>query len=436
MALASQIAAESVPEEHTVTANEQAPAVVARGILAGSAPSPEAGPDGAAATATAVAPPDAPVTGSAADWAPERTAEQATEPSRGGDVGEEQGRGSAAAPAIVPGAASASTSAATPMATPAARPAATPERRTDAGGARLSAMPIAEIRPSPFQPKGRPSHDAVAAVARAIERMGSIEVLVAAEGHTTFQALSAEAKRLAELAYSVSREGVRDPVEVRQAEDGAIEALSGHRRIAAAKLVGLTDVPVLHRGPMSAVQAAATVLSGNLHREDFTPWQEAVLVTEVIAQRRADGLPADVRTIGAIMGYSHGRVSTLQTIRRVLSDEFLRRLGDLAAVEEALARFGNYSRLEEVARMPDDARRESVLRRLLGLPDPTPLAAEPEAARVFDHRPKRRGGFTIEVHRSIEELAAGDAAALRELLATQLARLDARLRTLGRDLPA
>src|SRR5438067_2551443 len=38
MALASQIAAESVPDEHTVTANEQAPAVVARGVLESVAP--------------------------------------------------------------------------------------------------------------------------------------------------------------------------------------------------------------------------------------------------------------------------------------------------------------------------------------------------------------------------------------------------------------
>jgi hypothetical protein len=188
---------------------------------------------------------------------------------------------------------------------------------------------------------------------------------------------------------------------------------------------------VLHRGAMSAVQAAATVLSGNLHREDFTPWQEAVLVTEVVAQRRADGLPADVRTIGAIMGYSHGRVSTLQTIRRVLSDDFLARLGELAAVEEALARFANYSRLEEVARMADDTRRENVLRRLLGLVEPTAPAAEAEPMRAFDHRPKRRGGFTIEVHRAIEELASADAASLRDVFSAQLARLDARLRALG-----
>jgi ParB family chromosome partitioning protein len=372
MALASQIAAESVPDEHTVSANEQAPAVVAqesgRVVLE---------------TAEPLAPP-----------VPESL------------------------PATAPG--------------PPAVPSAPAEQGSPPRAARLATMPIAEIRRSPFQPKGRPSQEAVNAVARAIERMGGIETLVAAEGHTTFQALPPEAKRLAELAYSISRDGVRDPVEVRVAEDGATEALSGHRRMAAAQLLGIADIPVLHRGEMSAVQAAATVLSGNLHREDFTPWQEAVLVTEVIAQRRADGLPADVRTIGAIMGYSHGRVSTLQTIRRVLSEDFLARLGEPGTVEESLARFGNYSRLEEVARLPDDDRRETVLRRLLGLTAPATAAGEPEPTAAFAHRPKRRGGFTIEVHRAIEELAPADAAALRDLFSTQLARLDARLKAIGR----
>ena len=371
MALASQIAAESVPDEHTVSANEQAPAVVAqesgRVVLE---------------TAEPLAPP-------------------------------------------------------TPEPEAAPEPPVAPTAAAEQGGvpraARLGTMPIAEIRRSPFQPKGRPSQEAVNAVARAIERMGGIEALVGAEGHTTFQTLPPEAKRLAELAYSISRDGVRDPVEVRMAEDGATEALSGHRRMAAALLVGQVDIPVLQRGPMSAVQAAATVLSGNLHREDFTPWQEAVLVTEVIAQRRADGLPADVRTVGAIMGYSHGRVSTLQTIRRVLSPALLGRLGELAVVEEALARYANYSRLEEVARMADDVRREAALRRLLGFADPkTGAPVEAPPMRTFEHRPKRRGGFTLEVHQAIEEFSPSDAATLRDLLATQVARLDARLRTLGK----
>lgn len=201
--------------------------------------------------------------------------------------------------------------------------------------------------------------------------------------------------------------------------------------VAAALLVGLGTVPVLHRGTMSAAQAAATVMSGNLHREDFTPWQEAVLVTEVIAPRRADSLPADVRTVGAIMGYSHGRVSTLQTIRRVLSPEFLEGVGEVAAIENAQARVANYSRLEEIARLGDDTRRTDALRRLLNLaasPGGAVPDAEPKAA--FRHRPKRGGGFGIEVEAPIETLAVGDPATLRELLASQLARIDARLQAL------
>lgn len=385
MALASQMAAESVPDEHTVSANEQAPAVVERGVLAGGAGTP----------AVAVEVPD------------DATTEMSVEPEAHTRTRPLSGTERDAPPS--------------------------PQRAGGESDARLARLAIAAIRPSPFQPKGRPSREAVTAVGAAAARAGGIAGLVSAEGHTVFQTLSAEAKRLAELAFSIARDGVREPIEVRTAEDGDTEALSGHRRLAAAVLAGMTEVPVLHRGTMAAVHAAATVLSGNLHREDFTPWQEAVLVTEVIAQRRADGLPADVRTVGAIMGYSHGRVSTLQTIRRVLSPEFLTRLGDVAAVEDALARLANYSRLEEIARMGDDARRTEVLRRLLALDGPTgrPIAPE-EPKPVFRHRPKRGGGFTIEVEQPVEALTLGDAAVLRELFATQLARLDARLQALGR----
>ncbi len=459
MALASQIAAESVPDEHTVSANEQAPAVVERGVLAAPTPMARATP---ASTSGATSPVDV---GSSMPSRPSHPGEESDAGSERAATGR---RGAAGAAALESGGGSAngrggttdlahdraSDLATEPLTAATTEPAAEragvragessdaegapapgaerDRERSGGGGVALTSMPVDSIRKSPFQPKGRPSHEAVAAVAQAIERAGGIERLVGADGQSTFQSLSPEAKRLAELTYSVARDGVRDPIEVRRAEDGVIEALSGHRRLAAAMLIGMQHVPILDRGALSSLQAAATVLSGNLHREDFTPWQEAVLVTEVVAQRRADGLPADVRTIGAIMGYSHGRVSTLLAIRRVVSDAVLERLGEPAAIEEALARYANYSRLEEIARLPDESRREQALRRVLGVPvDAAGGVDERLVDRVYDHRPKRRGGFTIEVFRPIEQLAPHDASALRELFASQLARLDARLHAAG-----
>ncbi|AHG93044.1 ParB domain protein nuclease (plasmid) [Gemmatirosa kalamazoonensis] len=292
-------------------------------------------------------------------------------------------------------------------------------------------MPLDAIHPSPFQPKGRPSAAAVTSVREAVARAGSLDALVSPDGAPLFMRLTAEAARLAELAYDVAEHGLRVPVEVRPLGDGRLECLSGHRRLAAARLAGLDTVPGIDRGPMSNAAAAATVLRGNLHRENFTTWQEAALVTEVQERRRADGYRDNVRTLGAVMGWSHGKVNMLLRIRRSLSPELLARAGggDPAPVEERLARAA-YRDLERLASEADDARRLTALRRLLGLDDAPAGAVHDRPVCVL--RPRRGGGFLIEVNAPVETLAAGDAELLRTHLETQLTRVNARLGALGR----
>jgi ParB family transcriptional regulator, chromosome partitioning protein len=291
-------------------------------------------------------------------------------------------------------------------------------------------LPVDGIRPSPFQPKGRPSAAALSTVQRAIDDSGSLEALVSPDGAALFARLAPEAARLAELAFDVAQHGMKVPVEVRALDDGSLECLSGHRRLAAARLAGRSVVPAIERGLMSNAAAAATVLRGNLHRENFTTWQEATLVTEVQERRRADGYRDNVRTLGAVMGWSHGKVNMLLRIRRALSPELLARVGggDAAPVEELLAR-APYRDLERLANEPDDARREAATRRMLGLGDAP--ARSPRDRDVCVHRPKRGGGFVIEVNAPVEALAAGDAAVLRAHLETQLTRVTARLSVLG-----
>lgn len=305
------------------------------------------------------------------------------------------------------------------------RPTAAP---SDDQGVEIRSMPVDAIRRSPFQPRGRPSEAAITAVREAIGGAGSLGALMGPDGSQALGRLDGEATRLAELAFDVSTNGVETPLEVRTAEDGHIECLAGHRRLAAAKLAGLDTVPVLHRGAMTSAAAAATVLRGNLHREDFTSWQEAVLVSEVQERRRGDGYRDNVRTLGTVMGWSHGKVNALLRIRRALSPGFLATVGDgdAARVEEALAR-APYRDLERLAAEPDAERRASATRRMLGWSGAP--AASPRDRSVVAHRPKRGGGFLIEVHEPVESLTAGDAALLREILESQLVRLRARLET-------
>jgi ParB family transcriptional regulator, chromosome partitioning protein len=308
-----------------------------------------------------------------------------------------------------------------------------PLRQPTYDGEALSILsqPLGSIRPSPFQPKGRPSAAAVASVRKSAEQAGSLAALVSPEGAAVFARLDPEAARLAELAFDIAENGVKTPIEVRTTEDGAIECLSGHRRLAAAMLAGLSTVPTLSRGQMSSAAAAATVLRGNLHRENFTTWQEAVLVTEVQERRKADGHRDTVRSLGAVMGWSHGKVNSLLRIRRALTPDVLTEIGmgDGDRAEEALARAA-YRDLERAAMEPDRDQRISEIRRMLGWSQAPATASR--VRPVYTHRPKRGGGFVIEVHEAVETLAAGDAAVLRELFESQVARLSARLQMLDR----
>jgi ParB family chromosome partitioning protein len=301
-----------------------------------------------------------------------------------------------------------------------------------AGGPTVGTRGVDAIRPSPFQPKGRPSAAAVEGVRQAIGEAGSLSALTGREGAPIFARLGAEAARLAELAYSIAEHGVKDPVEVRVAEDGAEECISGHRRLAAARLAGLTEVPVLSRGPLSSAQAAAMVLNGNLHRENFTPWQEAVLVTQVQERRKADGVPSDVRSLGSVMGWSSGKVHHLLKARSIFSSAALERIagaGDAARVEEGLARL-QPAELKRLVETADEEARISATRRAIGLGEGTP-APQAEDRPVCSHRPKRGGGFVVEVNAPVEGLDAGDAMVVYQLLAAQLARVRTRLEQLG-----
>jgi ParB family chromosome partitioning protein len=187
---------------------------------------------------------------------------------------------------------------------------------------------------------------------------------------------------------------------------------------------------------MPNAAAAATVLRGNLHRENFTSWQEAVLVAEVQERRRADGHHDNVRTLGAVMGWSHGKVNMLLRIRRALPPAVLARAGEGDRGGWRRPSPGRpYRDLERLAAEGDDARRADAVRRLLGLgPVDAAPGAEPRDRPPCTHRPKRGGGFVVEVHEPVEALTAGDAALVYEVLSAQLARVRTRLAQLGHPL--
>jgi ParB family chromosome partitioning protein len=79
---------------------------------------------------------------------------------------------------------------------------------------------------------------------------------------------------LYELAESIKSQGVMQPILVRPVGGDRYEIIAGERRMRAAKLAGLDDVPVLVKD-VPDESAAAMALIENIQREDLNPLEEA-----------------------------------------------------------------------------------------------------------------------------------------------------------------
>jgi ParB/RepB/Spo0J family partition protein len=160
---------------------------------------------------------------------------------------------------------------------------------------------------------------------------------------------------LSELASSIRRHGVQNPIVVRRVGDPfderPYEIVSGERRYRAVLMVGLADIPATIRD-VNDIDAAMLSLVENLHRRDINPIEEArgferlqclgMLVIDIAAQtgrRQPDiskriallRLPDSVQMhiAGGKLSGTHGVV--LGAITGQFPEE-ASRLGDLAAL--------------------------------------------------------------------------------------------------------
>lgn len=109
-----------------------------------------------------------------------------------------------------------------------------------AGNAGVTALPLREIEPDPNQPRKNFDDEA-----------------------------------LAELAASITENGLLQPVAVRPKKAGpGYILIAGERRWRAARLAGLAEIPALVRD-VTDEQAAALALIENLQREDLDPLEQA-----------------------------------------------------------------------------------------------------------------------------------------------------------------
>ena len=86
---------------------------------------------------------------------------------------------------------------------------------------------------------------------------------------------------LAQLADSISRHGLLQPIAVRTNESGFYRIIAGERRWRAAKMAGLIELPAIIYD-MDDKKAAELALIENLQREDLNPIEEALAFRSLI----------------------------------------------------------------------------------------------------------------------------------------------------------
>ena len=86
---------------------------------------------------------------------------------------------------------------------------------------------------------------------------------------------------LAELADSIKQHGVLQPLVVRPLPDGGYQLVAGERRWRAARMAGLSQVPVVIK-ELDDAQVLELALIENLQRQDLNPMEEAAGYQELM----------------------------------------------------------------------------------------------------------------------------------------------------------
>jgi ParB family chromosome partitioning protein len=110
---------------------------------------------------------------------------------------------------------------------------------------------------------------------------------------------------LQELAASIRAQGLMQPILVRGVGGDKFEIIAGERRFRAARIAGLSEVPVLVKD-VSDQAAAAMALIENIQREDLNPLEEAQGI-----QRLLDDFSFTHEQAAEAVGRSRSAVSNL-----------------------------------------------------------------------------------------------------------------------------
>ena len=154
-------------------------------------------------------------------------------------------------------------------------------------------------------------------------------------------------KSLAELADSISQHGILQTLLVRPFLDGGYQIVAGERRFRAARMAGLTEVPVVIRD-LSDSETMQLALIENLQREDLTPVEEAKGYKQLM-----DSYGLKQEEVSRVVGKSRPAIANALRLL-ALPEDILQLISDgklSAGHGRTLLSFKNPQEMEKAARL-------------------------------------------------------------------------------------
>jgi ParB/RepB/Spo0J family partition protein len=235
------------------------------------------------------------------------------------------------------------------------------------------------------QPTPAPDAVAVAVAKRDLKPATEVPIESLVTEHQVRQHFDAES--LQEMAASMREVGVIQPIVVRRNDAGQLVVVDGERRLRAAKLAGLKQVPVTTRdGTLDDREIRQQQFIANVHRADLNDDEKAEALDQLIKQRGCTA--AQVAKLVGISASAASRLLSLLTATPEL--RLAVRLGQVAS-----------SSVYEVTKARDPARRDAMTTLLLnGAASREELKmarrAAPDRHRIAPSGRKRRWSFPVD----------------------------------------
>lgn len=102
-----------------------------------------------------------------------------------------------------------------------------------------------------------------------------------------------EDEKMEELVQSIKANGVLSPVIVRGNDGDGYEMISGHRRLHASELAGLTKIPAVVRD-LSDEEATIAMVDSNIQREELLPSEKAFALKMKLEAMKKQGARGDL----------------------------------------------------------------------------------------------------------------------------------------------